>query len=104
MNTPDIETPGWDVALEALLGETCATEGRSLSIADLKTLAGTHTIRLDDILDTLCQLVRHGRWVYEQPPGVPAAPDDHMCKLLRANHRLNDQQLARLAGDWRPAT
>ena len=103
METSDTDKPQWDVALEALLKETSRAGDDTLSLDDLRAMATVHTIRLDDILDTLCQLVRHGRWIYEKPHGEPSPPDADMCKLLHANHRLNEEQIGRLGGRWRPA-
>jgi hypothetical protein len=102
METSGTDTPAWDVALEALLRETSLAEGGPLTLQRLQTLAGENTIRLDDMLDTLCQLVAHERWTYQPPAGSAGPPDPDMCKLLRANHRLNDTQLGRLGGRWQP--
>lgn len=102
MNTSDPIQVQWDVALEALLTERYHSQGQALDLPMLRNLAEFHTIRLDDILDTLCKLVSHGAWSYADGDGRPVQPDTDMCRLLKANHRLNEQQLERLGGQWRP--
>lgn len=103
MNTPTDDTALWDVALEALLADEYQSQGEALGQAVLTRLADQHNIRLDDILDTLCKLTAHGAWQFTDKDGAVLEPDPDMCRLLRANHRLNDIQLDRLRGRWRPA-
>ena len=98
-----MDTPEWDVALEALLSEECRKRGGELSLNDLRLIAGNHSIRLDDILDTLCQLTLHAVWDFHGSTKGQEAIDEPMCKLLKANHRLNDEQLKRFEGSWRIA-
>jgi hypothetical protein len=102
MNTIDPTQVQWDVALEALLTERYHSQGQPLDLAVLRNLAEFHTIRLDDILDTLCKLASHGLWAYTNSAGQNVEPDSDMCRLLKANHRLNDTQLERLGGLWQP--
>ena len=102
MNEQITDRPLWDVALEALLRDSFERTGQPLTLEQLRPLADAHATRLDDILDTLCRLVEHTRWRYLGAGGKPSAPDRDMCKLLRANHRLNDTQLERLGGAWIP--
>jgi hypothetical protein len=104
MNPQSHETVHWDVALEALLNERFQKLGHALSLLELKRLSGQFAVRLDDILETLCKLYQHGLWEYRRPEGSGAEPDGDMCRLLHANHRLNDIQLERLDGSWRPIT
>lgn len=96
------DVPEWDVALEALLNEECHKRGSDLSLNDLRLIAGNHGIRLDDILDTLCELTLHGAWSFQGSEPGHEAIDEPLCKLLKANHRLNDAQLKRFQGAWRP--
>ena len=102
MNDTNLTEVQWDVALEALLTERYHSQGQPLDLEVLRNLAEFHTIRLDDILDTLCKLASHDRWSYTGSDGQPVQPDSDMCRLLKANHRLNDTQLARLEGYWQP--
>jgi hypothetical protein len=97
------DTAHWDVALEALLNERYQKSGQALSLLELKRLSGRYAVRLDDILDTLCKLHRHGIWAYLPLSGGEGEPDVDMCRLLKANHRLDHVQLERLGGSWRPA-
>jgi hypothetical protein len=96
------ENTHWDVALEALLNERYQKSGQALGLLELKRLSGQFTVRLDDILDTLCKLYQHGLWDYHQTDGAAGEPDSDMCRLLKANHRLNETQLDRLDGSWQP--
>ena len=96
------DQPLWDVALEALLMETFQEDGQPLHMERLRNLASQHAIRLDDILDTLCRLCEEGNWTFADASGQPSVPDPSLCRLLHANHRLNDVQLGRLSGSWRP--
>ena len=102
MNDRSTDEPLWDVALEALLTETYEGLGQPLDMDQLRKLAVAHAIRLDDILDTLCRLAEQGQWAFVAPAGGVGPPDSDLCRLLHANHRLNDGQLARLAGTWKP--
>lgn len=103
MDTKKPEEVQWDVALEALLNEQFREHGDALNMAALTHLADHHNIRLDDILDTLCKLTDAGAWAYEDKSGAVAPPDSDMCRLLKANHRLNELQLDRMRGRWRPS-
>ena len=100
---PNPDQPQWDVALEALLADTQRTTGSPLNMAQLHRLAEAYNIRLDDLLDTLCRLVEHKAWSYLGADGKAAPLDRHIVRLLHANHRLNEVQLARLDGSWQPA-
>jgi len=102
MNAPDPENVLWDVALQALLNEQFQARGEALDLVALQAMSDQHSIRLDDILDTLCKLTRHGEWCYLGRDGEAADPDGDMCRLLQANHRLNALQLDRLRGRWQP--
>ena len=104
MDAENQNEPQWDVALEALLLETHQSGALPLQLNDLQGLAGKHTIRLDDILDTLCRLVEQKRWIYYGPDGNAVKPDRDMSKMLHANHRLNDVQLERFQGTWAPVS
>ncbi len=103
MDADNQNEPLWDVALEALLLESYQSANQPLRLDDLQQLATRHTIRLDDILDTLCRLSEQHVWVYYDTDGQATKPDRNMAKLLRANHRLNDVQLERFQGTWLPA-
>ncbi len=102
MTTNQPEAVQWDVALEALLNDRFNADGEALGMGALSRLADQHNIRLDDILDTLCKLNAAGAWSYEDKTGASAEPDSDMCRMLKANHRLNEMQLDRMRGRWRP--
>lgn len=103
METIDSEEPLWDVALEALLSETYGKSGQPLCMADLEDLANEYTIRLDDLLDTLCLLVENRAWTFTDARGRKGPPDQAVVRMLHANYRLNPTQLQRLRGHWQPA-
>lgn len=103
MNAQQPEDVQWDVALEALLNESYKAQGQPLKLPGLTQLADRYNIRLDDILHTLCKLTEHGVWQFLGNDGAPAEPDADMCRLLDANHRLNELQLDRLRGSWQPS-
>ncbi len=102
METTHSDEPLWDVALEALLVETQRAAGRPLDLAQLEQLGNSYTIRLDDLLDTLCLLVENRAWRYCDAAGNPARLDRAVVRLLHANYRLNPEQLQRFSGNWQP--
>jgi hypothetical protein len=103
MNAQQPETVLWDVALAALLAHHYHAIGQPLNLHAVTRLADQNNVRLDDMLDTLCKLVKHGGWQFLTSAGEPAEPDADICALLASNQRLNELQLDRLHGRWQPA-
>lgn len=63
MDTVDSEEiPAWDVALEALALEEYKKRNQPMSMDDFRNLGVEHSIRFDDIMATMCQLVMHDKW------------------------------------------
>ena len=102
MKTQSTEVVLWDVALAALLTDCYRTQGQALNLHAVTRLSDQHSIRLDDMLDTLCKLVRHAGWQFLTSAGEPVEPDEAICDLLENNQRLTELQLDRLHGRWQP--
>ena len=96
--TENVDTPNWDVALANLAREEFEIKGANLTIVDFTRLAQEYTIRLDDIMATLFELVIAGKWQYhgEQTISRKTLND------LYINGRLHANDLNNFNGDWRP--
>jgi hypothetical protein len=75
MEADNQNEPQWDVALEALLLQTYQSSKNQLGMDGLQELPSKHTIRLDDILDTLCLLSEHKVWTYYDTDGNATKPN-----------------------------
>jgi len=95
--------PKWDVALAALVDDTYRTKAAPLDLDDFHDLARQHAIRLDDIMETLFQLVINGTWVYTGSDGKALALDQATLDGMYVKRRLSEQELSTFDGDWRPA-
>ncbi|HHM04460.1 MAG TPA: hypothetical protein ENJ19_01795 [Gammaproteobacteria bacterium] len=99
-----VSVPEWDVALEALISEEYRRQGRPLTTEDIQRLAGEHTIRFDDIIDTLRSLVRRGHWCYADPRRGPRSLSGEELDLLDiAERRIQARDLRDFSGGWQPA-
>lgn len=98
----DEEIPRWDVALEALLRETCQRLGRPLTHGDFRQLATRYAIRFDDIMDTLFELAMAGEWEFRQADGEPVAVTPELVAGLHVKSRLEEDDLRTFRGSWRP--
>ncbi len=96
--TETVDTPNWDVALANLAREEFEIKGADLTMADFTRLAQEYTIRLDDIMVTLFELVIAGKWQYhgEQTISRKTLND------LYINGRLHADDLNNFDGGWRP--
>lgn len=96
----DFDKPKWDVALEALLNEEYEKRQTALMVEDLQRLAVLHSIRFDDILDTLMIMCVDGAWQYKTAQGVaqPLTQDDY--DTLFENGRTTDEGVAHYSGSW----
>jgi hypothetical protein len=72
-------------------------------MTDFNALAREHTIRLDDIMETLFLLAINGQWIYTDNDGRIRPLDQATLDRLYTNRRLSEQDLAAFDGDWRPA-
>ena len=65
----DDNKPKWDVALASLANDVYRRKGERLSLDDFHDLAREHSIRLDDIMETIFLLSIHGQWTYFDSAG-----------------------------------
>lgn len=97
MNDAEIDVPNWDVALANLAREEFEKKG-VLTMEDFTRLAKDYTIRLDDIMVTMFEMVIAGEWKYE---GEQDVTRDTLNDLY-VNGRLHADDLAAFQGDWSP--
>ena len=98
----DTDIPKWDVALAALVKEESTTLARGLQLEDFQRLAAQHAIRFDDIMATLFELVLHGKWRYEDPPGVKVIITRDEVEKLYVGGRLAQADVNQYCGVWLP--
>lgn len=96
------DMPQWDVALAALAKEAFHTKNAPLILDDFHDLAREHAIRLDDIMETLFQLVIHGEWKYTDRSGNQQHIDQSTLDSLYVKRRLSEEDLAAFDGGWQP--
>jgi hypothetical protein len=94
----DIDVPNWDVALANLTREEFEIKGVDLTMADFTRLAKEYTIRLDDIMVTLFELVIAGKWQYQGEQKISRKT----LNDLYINGRLHADDLNTFNGGWRP--
>lgn len=95
---PDVDVPAWDVALANLAKEQFHKKGGPLTMADFTSLAKEYTIRLDDIMVTMFEMVIAGEWKYE---GEQVIVRDTLNDLY-VGGRLHAKDLEAFTGDWNP--
>lgn len=94
----DIEIPKWDVALASLVRDEYKKNNKALNIEDFQRLSREYSIRFDDIMATLFELVIHGKWDYKKGQHI----DRELINKLYVNGRLHDKDLREFTGDWTP--
>ena len=99
----DQDMPKWDVALAALSGEEFRKKARPLTLKDFRGLAKQHSIRLDDIMETMFLLAIHREWVYSDPTGKEQPLEQETLDQLYVKRRLSEEDLSTFDGTWRPA-
>jgi hypothetical protein len=67
--------PKWDVALASLAEDAYKKKTTPLTMDDFHNLASKHSIRLDDIMETMFLLAIHGEWTYADSSGEPQLLD-----------------------------
>ena len=95
----DTDIPKWDIALANLAREEYEKQQRPLALADFTRLAGQYSIRLDDIMATMFELVLHQHWHYEGPQTITRDAYNE----LYVGGRLHAKDLETFTGQWRPA-
>jgi hypothetical protein len=97
------EMPKWDVALASLAADAWKKKSAPLTLDDFHTLAREHSIRLDDIMETMFLLVIHDQWTYTDSAGKQQALDRETLDGLYVKRRLSEKDLAAFDGGWQPA-
>lgn len=102
--SPDFneEIPPWDVALEALLRETCIRKGEPLDVHDIYRLSEEYIIRFDDLMTTLLALAVHGQWQYCDDNGGVHRISHEDAEWMRGGGRFDAEDVDRLKGRWQP--
>jgi len=100
-NTP-VDVPKWDIALEALISDEYRRLQRPLSIGDFRRLGQAHKIRFHDIMATVYQLVRYGKWRHEARDEQGRPVDEQALQGLYDHGRLDEDAAERLAVSWAP--
>lgn len=98
--TPDVDVPPWDVALANLAKEEFQKKDAPLTLDDYTRLAKEYTIRLDDIMVTMFELVIAGEWEYQGDQVI----DRQTLNDLYVGGRLHAKDLEPFTGGWRPRT
>lgn len=99
----DEPVPPWDVALEGLAREEYENKGAGLLMDDFVRLAKEYSIRLDDIMVTLFELVLRGKWRYVNADGSPREiTREEIGRLYVNGGRLREEDLRAYDGSWSP--
>ena len=92
----------WDVALEAMAREESKSLARELQIDDFLRLAKEHTIRFDDIMVTMFEVVLHGKWSYFNNDKTPQEISGDEVNNLYVGGRLKNEDVKEYDGYWKP--
>lgn len=103
MSTNEDNMPKWDVALAALADDAFRKKAAPLNLGDFHKLAKQHTIRLDDIMETMFLLTINGEWTYQDNSGRIQPVDQKTLDSLYVKRRLSDKDLSAFDGTWKPA-
>lgn len=99
---PGTDIPKWDEALAALVKEERGKKGSDLDIDDFSRIARVHSIRFDDIMETVFALCIHGQWRYTDSMGhVHAITQDEVDRLY-VERRIYEKDLREYTGTWSP--
>lgn len=93
-----IEVPAWDVALANLARDEFKKKGSPLVLDDFNRLAKEYTIRLDDIMVTMFEMVIAGEWQYVGEHNIVRETLDE----LYVGGRLHAKDLEPFTGEWSP--
>lgn len=96
--TPDVDVPAWDVALANLARDEYKAKGAPLTLEDFTRLAKSYTIRLDDIMVTMFEMVISGEWQYQGDQVI----NRNTLNELYVGGRLHAKDLDAFSGDWSP--
>jgi hypothetical protein len=98
----DEEVPKWDIALAALAKEEAGVMGEGLMVKDFHRLAEEHTIRFDDIMVTMFELVIQGEWKYVDTDGAERNITKDEVDKLYVGGRLAEADVMQYLGLWSP--
>ena len=98
----DEEVPKWDIALAALATEEASIMGQGLMVKDFHRLAEEHSIRFDDIMVTMFELVIQGEWKYQDVDGAERLITRDEVDNLYVGGRLADADVMQYLGLWSP--
>ena len=98
----DEEVPKWDIALAALATEEAGIMGQGLMVKDFHRLAEEHTIRFDDIMVTMFELVIQGEWKYQDVDGAERSISRDEVDNLYVGGRLAEADVMQYLGLWSP--
>ncbi len=85
--------------LISLLREAYDDKQGNLQMTDLQALATEYSMRLDDIVSTLIGLIHDETWCYQDENGALLTIESD---LLDGKRRLDENDLKKLNGTWRP--
>lgn len=94
----EVEVMKWDVALANLAAEEFQKRGKPLKLADFTELSKQYSIRLDDIMVTMFELVINGIWSYRGEQTITRKT----LNELYVGGRLHATDLEVFRGDWQP--
>ncbi|MBI3772041.1 MAG: hypothetical protein HY272_05025 [Gammaproteobacteria bacterium] len=94
----DVEVMKWDVALANLATEKYQQKGVPLKLDDFMQLSKEYSIRLDDIMVTMFELVINGVWSYRGEQTISRKT----LNELYVGGRLHAKDLEVFRGDWFP--
>jgi hypothetical protein len=103
MSTNEDNMPKWDVALAALANDAFRKKAAPLTLEDFHDLAKQHSIRLDDIMETMFQLAINEEWIYSDSAGRVQPLDQATLDSLYVKRRLSEKDLSAFNGSWKPA-
>lgn len=96
------EIPKWDVALEAIANEKYNKLGRALDLSDFKQLGHDYQVRFDDLMHSLCQLVKHNKWQQQGTDEQGNAVSDDTLEPLFVYDRLDEKVAEQYKVSWQP--
>ena len=96
------EIPKWDVALEAIAKDKYVELGRPMDLADFKQLAQEYKVRFDDLMHSLCQLVKHEAWSQHGVDEQGKVLSDDKLEELFVYNRLDEKIAEQYAVKWQP--
>jgi len=98
----DASIPKWDVALASLIKDEYVKKAVPLNIDDFSRISRIHSIRFDDIMETVFALCIHGQWRYVDAGGQIHSITQEEVNRLYVERRLYEKDLREYTGHWLP--